>query len=238
MQKEKFIVLDCEGLSGKIPYNIGFIIADRYGKIYKKYSFALPENIMVNIMQSAKTQQAITMTAGNVQEILQDFSKSRRKRKYKCVSNNWLIYFLLKTINKYKIKKIYAYNVSFDKTCLKHLFNEKFEELQNLVEFIDIVPIILHTKLLTEKYVNFCIKNEFFTATGKISTKAENVYRYLFNDITFEEEHTGLNDVLIEYAILLKAFETHKKIVYKPCQAWNVLEKFCKEKGIEVGAVA
>ena len=35
MAKEKFIVLDTEGMSGKIPYNIGFIVADRYGKIYK-----------------------------------------------------------------------------------------------------------------------------------------------------------------------------------------------------------
>ena len=37
MTKEKFIVLDCEGMSGKMPYNIGFIVADRYGKIYKKH---------------------------------------------------------------------------------------------------------------------------------------------------------------------------------------------------------
>ena len=76
MAKEKFIVLDTEGMSGKIPYNIGFIVADRYGKIYKSYSFALPENIYVNICQCAKTQQAVEMTAKNVQEILQDFGNS------------------------------------------------------------------------------------------------------------------------------------------------------------------
>lgn len=236
--KEKFIVLDVEGMSGKIPYNVGFIVADRYGKIYKKYSFALPENIMINIVQCAKTQQAIEMTAGNVQEILQDFGKKRTKRKYKCVANNWLMYFLLKTIKKFKVKKIYAYNVTFDKNSLKQLFGDKFNELTDLVEFIDIIPIILRTKLLTEKYVKFCIDNEFLTATGKISTKAENVYRYLFNDMHFEEEHTGLNDVLIEYQILLKAFNSHKKIDSTPCQAWRVLDNFCKEKGIVIGAVA
>ena len=67
-------------------------------------------------------------------------------------------------------------------------------------------------------------------------TKAEIVYRYLFNDLTFIEEHTGLADCKIEYKILLKAFKTHKKINYKPCQAWYELKKFCKINNIEVTA--
>ena len=238
MAKEKFIVLDTEGMSGKIPYNIGFIVADRYGKIYKSYSFALPENIYVNICQCAKTQQAVEMTAKNVQEILQDFGKSRRKRKYKCVANKWIINLLLKTIQRTKIKKIHAYNVTFDKTCLKNLFGERFEELEKVVEFIDIIPIILHTKLLTKRYVDFCIENNFLTERGYIQTKADTVHKYLTNNLTFEEEHTGLSDVLIEYQILLSGFNTHKKIDSTPCQAWRVLDNFCKEKGIVVGAVA
>ena len=65
----------------------------------KKYSFALPENIYANICQSAKTQQAVEMTAKNVQEILQDFGNSRKKRKYKCVSNVYIINFILKLIH-------------------------------------------------------------------------------------------------------------------------------------------
>ena len=35
MTREKFIVLDVEGMQGKRPYNVGYIMADRYGKIYK-----------------------------------------------------------------------------------------------------------------------------------------------------------------------------------------------------------
>lgn len=237
MSKEKFIVLDTEGMSGKIPYNIGFIIADRYGKIYKRYSFALPENIYINICQAAKTQQAVEMTAKNVQEILKDFGNSRLKRKYKCVSNVYVINFILKLIKKYKVKKIYAYNVTFDKMELKNLFGERFAELEKLVEFCDIIPMILYTKLLTKRYVNFCIENGFTTAKGYIQTKAETVYKYLKNDTNFTEEHTGLEDVLIEYEILLTALNTHKKIEVKPCQAWKILDNFCKEKGINYRAV-
>lgn len=236
MSKEKFAVLDVEGMSGLIPYNVGYIIADRYGQIYEKYSYALPQNVCVNIKRCNETQQAIEMTARNIQEILLDYDNSFFKRKYKCVGNEEFKKRFIKSIKKNKIKKIYAYNVTFDKVTLKNLFDDDFSETFKDIKFIDIIPIILRTNLLTKKYCNFCIANGFITEKGNIQTKAEIVYRYLFNDLTFEEEHTGLADVLIEYKILLKAFSTHKKIDSTPCQAWRILKEFCKTNNIEVTA--
>ena len=87
--------------------------------------------------------------------------------------------------------------------------------INNLVTFYDIIPAILHTKLLTKKYVNFCNDNGYVTEKGNIQTKAEIVYRYLKNDKTFEEEHTGLSDCKIEYEILLTAIRTKKPIINK-----------------------
>lgn len=236
MKKEKFIVLDVEGMSGVCPYNVGYIVADRYGTIYKERSFALPENIAINICECNRVQQAIEMTARNAQEILMDFKNSYFKRKYRAVSNDDFKKKLIKDIEKHKVKKIYAYNMSFDKKGLCMLFDNDFNTVFKNMEFVDIIPIILHTKLLTKKYCNFCIANGFITEKGNIMTKAEIVYRYLFDDLTFEEEHTGLADSRIEYKILLKAFQTHKKINYKPCQAWYELKKFCKTNNIEVTA--
>ena len=233
MKKEKFIVFDVEGFAGCCPYNVGYIIADRHGKIYKKHSFALPENIKVNISASAKTdEKTITFTARNIEEILLDFSKPKRKRKYKAVANNYFINFILKEIERYKIKKMYAFNVRFDKSSFKKLFAENFEMLENTVEFIDIAPIIFNAKLKTKKYCNFCIDNKYFTEKGYISTKAETIYRYITNNTAFIEEHTGLNDTLIEYEILLNAFKTHKKIDSKPILMYKVLDNFCKENNI------
>ena len=232
MAKEKFIVLDVEGMSGLIPYNVGYIIADRYGNIYRERSFALPENIYINVVRSAKLNQAVEMTAGNVTDILQDFKNPFFKRKYKCVGNEEFKKRLLKDIKKNNIKKIYAYNVAFDKASLKNLFGDDFEKLE--VEFIDIIPIILRTKLLTKRYCQFCIDNGYVTEKGNIMTKAEIVYRYLFSDLNFIEEHTGLADVKIEYQILLKAFQTRKKIDSTPCMAWKVLAEFCRENNLTI----
>ena len=235
MAKEKFIVLDVEGMSGLMPYNVGYIIADRYEKIYKERSFALPENIYINIVRSASLNQAVEMTAGNVTDILQDFKNPFFKRKYRCVGNEELKKRLLKDIKKYNIKKVYAYNVAFDKASLRNLFGDDFEKL--VVEFIDIIPIILRTKLLTKKYCQFCIDNGYVTEKGNIMTKAEVVYKYLFNDLNFVEEHTGLADVKIEYQILLKAFKTHKKIDSTPCIAWKILKEFCRENNLTIATV-
>ena len=232
MAKEKFIVLDVEGMSGLIPYNVGYVIADRYGKIYKERSFALPENIYINIVRSANLNQAVEMTAGNVTDILQDFKNPFFKRKYRCVGNNEFKKRLLKDIQKHDIKKVYAYNVAFDKASLKNLFGDDFEKLA--VEFIDIIPIILRTKLLTKKYCRFCIENGYVTEKGNIMTKAEVVYRYLFNDLTCLEEHTGLAHVKIEYQILFFAFKKKKKIDSSPCVAWKVLANFCKENNLTI----
>ena len=111
MAKEKFIVLDVEGMSGLMPYNVGYIIADRCGKIYKERSSALPENIYINIVRSARLNQAVKMTAGNVTDILQDFKNPFFKRKYRCVGNDEFKKRLLKDIKKNNIKKVYGYNV-------------------------------------------------------------------------------------------------------------------------------
>ena len=232
MTKEKFIVLDTEGMSGLASYNIGFIIADRYGKIYKEFSYALPENFYTNLIKAIQINQAVEMTDSNIKEILEDSSRPKRKRKYKFISSTEFSNQFLKLISKYKIRKLYAYNVAFDKACLKNVFKDKFEELEKSVEFVDIIPIILRTRLLTKKYVNWALTNGFTTDKGYIQTKAETVYRYLFDCMDFIEEHTALADVKIEYQILLSALKTHKKIDSTNCQAWRELDKFCKSKGI------
>ena len=45
-----------------------------------------------------------------------------------------------------------------------------------------------------------------------ISTKAETVYRYITGEDDFIEQHKGIDDVLIEYEILLRCIRQHKKM--------------------------
>ena len=216
MAKEKFFVLDVEGGSTCRPYNVGFIVADRYGKIYKKYSYAIPEAIWENMANVLKTGIALEMTKSNIQEILMDFQNKRVKRKYKYISINEFYKLLEKLIKRYKIKRLFG--------------DERFNKLN--LEYCDIISGILTTKLLTKKYCHFCIENGFLSPKNNILTKAEVVYKYLTNCLDFVEEHTGLSDVLIEYEILLTVFRSHKAVDFKPTVAWIKLKKFCEENGI------
>lgn len=228
---EKFIVLDVEGYSTARPYNVGYIIADKYGTIYLKRSFALPACIWENIVSMMSSRQAEEMTKANVEEILQDVEKPRVSRKYKISSVDYFKKRFAKDVERFKVKRLFAYNVNFDKGSLRRLFGEtEFQKLN--LEYCDIISGIVQTRLTTEKYIRFCIDNGYVTEKGNIQTKAEIVYRYLTNSKDFVEEHTGLADCLIEYEILLTAFNAHKKINWKPCVAWRILKNHAIEKGI------
>ena len=230
MSVEKFIVVDVEGMSGKRPYNIGYIIADRHGKIYAKHSFAIPAAIWENIAESLRIGQAVEMTKKNIQDILQDADKPNRKRKYKLIASDEFAKLFTKEIRKHKVKRIFAYNVIFDKGAIFNLIGaDAFDSLG--VEWCDIISGLL-PRFLTERYVKFCLNNGFTSKTGIASYKAEIAYRYFFGDLNFIEEHTGLADTLIEYALLLIAFKSHKKLNFKPICAWAQIKAFMQEHNL------
>lgn len=221
---EKFIVLDVEGLSTCRPYNIGYIVGDKSGKIHEKHSYALPETLWENFCGTMNLEAVTPMMCKNIQEILADYGKE--KRKYQYISIVDFQKEFENTIKRNKIKRLFAYNVSFDKSSLKRLFGEEIFSKIDL-QYCDILSTILYTKLLRKKYVNYCIHNGYITEKKNVQTKAEIVYRYLTKKHDFIEEHTGLADVLIEFEILLTAFKTKKKMVTSPCCGWRELKNFC-----------
>lgn len=230
---EKFIVLDVEGYSTARPYNIGYIIADKYGTIYEERSVALPACIWENIVSMIASRQAEDMTKANVEEILKDGEKKRRHRKYKTMSVEQFKKMFQSDVGRYKVKRLFAYNVSFDKGSLRRLFGENdFQQLG--LEYCDIISGILCAKLKNKKYIEFCNQNGFITGKGNVMTKAEIVYKYLTGYLDFVEEHTGLADVKIEYQILLTVFNSHCKVDWRPTQAWQVLKRFCNDNEIKI----
>lgn len=214
---KNIIVLDVEGMSGKRPYNIGFLVADLKGHIYEEYSFAIMPAIWENLETAIKTVQIAPkeMTHKNIQEILQN------NKKYQWATIEDFITKINEVIAKYNIKEIWAYNCIFDKTAVSKLCNLN-------VVWLDIWSAIVMTKCLTRKYVKFCRKHGFITEKGNCKTSAEVVYAYLTNDEDFEEEHTGLSDCHIEYEILLTAKKTKKKIDGTLTQPWKLVKQFCE----------
>ena len=119
----------------------------------------------------------------------------------------------------YGVKYVMAYNSSFDftKTICSELLNE--------FEFIDIYLMALQTITHQKGYATFCRENDFKSSSGKsCATSAESVYAYITNNPDYIEEHTALNDALIEMEIFVKCLKMHKKFS-KNIHQWDAKGK-------------
>ena len=85
--------------------------------------------------------------------------------------------------------------------------------------------------LNTSEYINFATTHGFVSEAGNIQTSAENAYRYLINDPSFEESHTGLEDVEIEAVILMNCLKVgDENMKYQPYSAcWQNVQRKRKE---------
>lgn len=213
------MILDVEGMSGKRPYNIGYLIGNNKGDTFQERSFALPQTIWENL---ANCRQAREMTHKNVEEILNDFG-SGDERKYDYSSIADFIEIFQNDLARFKIKEIWAYNCPFDRTAIKNLYGiVPMPE----VEWCDIWSAVTYSRCMTQKYVNWCIEHGFVTEKGNIKTSAEVVYAYMTKNPTFCEEHTGLADCHIEYELFQWAKSSKQKMVKKhPTPIWKVMSQ-------------
>jgi hypothetical protein len=62
-----------------------------------------------------------------------------------------------------------------------------------------------------KSYIRFCQANDYMVR-GRVRATAEILYRYITLNTNFIEDHTGLEDVLIEKEIFAKCMRQHKKM--------------------------
>lgn len=72
-------------------------------------------------------------------------------------------------------------------------------------------------------YQKFCVENGFMTkhSTPRPRLTAEVLYKFISKNVDFEENHTGLEDVLIEAEILKYCMRQHKKMRKGLYEKWT-----------------
>ena len=167
----------------------------------------------------------ITDKQGNIYE----------KRSY-VVAGIWTIRRqLLKDMKAYETKEVWAYNMGFDKRALNNDIRYITKSWARWffpygTEFKCIWNVACQLLLARKSYIKFAEENNFVSPKGNILTNAECCYRYITKEIEFKESHTGLEDTLIETAILAYCFKQHKKFdskIYTAC--WMTVQKKRKE---------
>jgi DNA polymerase III epsilon subunit-like protein len=216
------VVLDCESCpldrtledvlpSNMFSYDIGWAVVDKRGVVYVARSFVVDEifNKEKELMQSSYYAKKIPMYKKEIAEgkrIVASFYEIRKQ--------------LADDMKLYEVKEVYAHNMRFDYGTLNNtqrwLTKSKYRFFFPYgTEICDTLKMSRQVIGQMPTYKRFCEENGYLTKNGRLRFTAEILYRFISKNNEFSENHTGLEDVLIEKEILAYCFKQHKKMVRK-----------------------
>ncbi len=204
------MIFDTETTSLDKPfcYNIGYMIVNTEGEYICSRDFVV-EQVWHNPMLFTTAYYA------NKREI---YIKSMRQRKTKMDKFGYICQQMIRDIKNFEVTSAYAYNSPFDEKVFN--FNCDWFKCNNPFDNIPIFDIrgYAHHYICGDDFKRWCEEYNAFSESGNYSTTAENIYRYISDNIDFVEEHTALADSEIETDILLFALDMGAEIEtnYKP----------------------
>ena len=208
-RKNYIVVLDTEtsgSLDCPFVYDIGWVITDKYGTVYRKRSFINREIFFLEkeLMQSAYYVEKLPLYY------------MRIARKQTQVANwNTIKKILWSDMEEFETNIVVAHNARFDylstnntqrwltKSAYRYFFPYGTEVWDTLKMARDVIG-----KMPT--YRKYCEENDYICKNGQLKMTAEVLYRFISGKEEFEEEHTGLADVMIEKEILAYCYKQHK----------------------------
>lgn len=229
---ENLLVLDTEtanGLNFPLPYDLGYKIFNRKGEVLKQHSFCIYE-----IYGKEKELMASSYYADKLPEYEEELKNGTRQLVKLYTARKTI----LEEMEEFKITRVYAYNMNFDKRALnndqKYITENRYKFFFPYgTEFRCIWNMACQVLLARPSYIKMALKNSWISEKDNILTNAECCYRYLTKNLNFEEAHKGIDDVNIEAEILLACFKQHKKMNTEPYSAcWRLVQKKRKEMDI------
>jgi len=220
-KRKKYIaVVDTETANGfeengktnlfySLVYDFGYIIRDLAGNILVARSFAISEIFLdKELMTSAYYAKKIPSYWDEIKSGKRELVKFFTMRK-----------IFLADCKKYGVKTVTAHNASFDVRALnntarlltgsrcRYFFPYDFEIWDTLKMSRDVFKTL-------KNYYAYCIRNNYMTnhVVPQIKCTAEILYKYISGNDDFNEEHKGIDDVLIESEILTYCLKSHKKM--------------------------
>lgn len=221
-----------------LVYDIGWVITDRKGNIYKRVNYLVQETFFVpNVFNTAYYC--------NKRPIYMDLLA-----KGQITAKNWndIMIELLEDCG--KVNLVTAYNACFDykkaipftERYIKHLYNADYNEWEKrqkkkcvsivkgknesenpdyliptftlrdqVFPMVDLWGLACEKLINIDKYRDYCLSHKLLTASATFfKTSAETTFQYLMHKYDFIEDHTALSDATIEAEILTKALKKSK----------------------------
>lgn len=210
-RKHYFLVLDTEtanSLENPLVYDMGWAIVDKYGNVYKTESFVNREIFFeeAELMQNSYYAHKLPL-----------YYKRIANGETKVANWNTIRKTLWQDIADYNIKEVVAHNARFDyrSTSITQRWLTKSKYRYFLPYGIEVWDTLKMARDVIGKmptYRKWCEVNNYLCKNGSPRFTAEILYRFISGQEEFDEEHTGLSDVLIEKEILAYCYRQHKKM--------------------------
>lgn len=219
MEKKQIIVLDTETCNirktdevipgNNLTYNIGWeAVVPTTGEVLEERSYLVPEIFMGEWqkMQTAYYADKIPQYWAGLatgEYIMKPFFE--------------IMVEIIKYCKTHNVVAICAHNARFDidalNTTAEYLTGYRSRVLPDL-EVWDSMKMARSIFNNRPSYKNFCTENGFMTKhkTPRCQLTAEVLYRFITQDVEFNEEHTALEDVKIESEIVFACYRAHKKM--------------------------
>lgn len=211
-----YLMLDTEttnSIEEPLCYDIGFSVINEYGYVYEVQSYVVADIFLDDEM----------MENAYFKDKIPQYWREIKSGKRVLTSFTNILFKVRETMKKYDTKYVVAHNMRFD--YLSTNLTERFLTKSKYRFFFPYNTVFLDTLKMSKEvfgedkdYIKFCEDNGFCTTYHKPRFTAEILYRYLTNDLNFEERHTGLEDTLIEGKIFAECLRRKPNV---NCRLWD-----------------
>ena len=210
-RKSYYLTIDTETantIEDPMMYDLGGAIHDRQGNVYETFSFVIYDVFCADraLFDTAYYAQKRPMyeaqIAAGQRRIVSIFTARRH---------------VADLCRKYNVKAIIAHNARFDYCSTNYTLRYVTKSASRYflpygVPMWDTLKMAQDTICQQPTYQRWCQRNGYCMKSGKPRATAEILYRYIKQDNEFIEDHTGLEDVLIEKEIFVRCMRQHKKM--------------------------
>ena len=196
---DRVMIIDtetCNDIDCPIVYDVGFEVFDLCGNTFASESFVNADVFLdKSLMENAYFAEKIPTYWDDIQK------GKRRLAKWSTIKRS-----IRQICEAYGVRYVCAHNAPFDNRALnttqRLITTSKYRYfLPYGVEWLDTLKMARQILKNDSAYGEFCYNNEYLTSRGVRRYTAEIIYRFLSGDNSFEESHTGLEDVKIERKI-------------------------------------
>ena len=206
----KYLMLDSETtneIECPLCYDIGFSVIDEQGKIYEQGSYVVADIFLdKSLMETAYFSDKIP-------QYWNDINNGKRVlRRWKTIRS-----IIQDVMAQHDIDTVIAHNMRFDylstATTQRYLTCSKWRYFFPYgTKFICTLKMAREVFGQDENYIKFCQDNNYLTTYKTPRFTAEILYRYITNDLTFIESHTGLEDTIIERVIFAECLKRNPTV--------------------------